>query len=409
MKNGDPLLKGIRVVEAATVIMVPSAATILSDYGAEVIKVEPPGLGDGNRQLHLLPGMPDSDIAYCYMQLNRNKRGVAVNLKDEAGMEILLKLIETADVFVTNYRPQALRRLRLTYEDLKDRNPKLIYGQGSGFGEKGPEAEKPGYDVITYWTRSGIEGSMFPAEGWPGNIPAGSGDHPTGLSLFGAIMMGLYRRQLTGEGCKVSTSLIATGAWSNACAIQAQLYGAQFHQKRTRDQALNFSAVHYRASDGRIFKLAIVNVERDWPGFTQATGRPALAEDPRYITDEIRREHMPELIAELDEIFCKYDVAHWTKRLTQYDIPFAVIPTIAEIADDPQMTANDIFIEFEHSDRGPMRTVNSPINIQEEKKVPPKQAPELGQDTTAVLAELGYTENQIANLLERGVAHQHEG
>jgi formyl-CoA transferase len=245
----EPLLQGIRVVEAAMVMMAPSVGSILADMGAEVIKVEPPDGGDTLRQFHKLKGMPESDIPYPFLQLNRNKKSVAVDLKTDEGIEIFHKLLETADVFISNVRPQALMKLGLDYESLKDTYPKLVHATGLGFGEEGPDAHRPGYDATTYWARSGMESTVFPLEGWLGPTPPGSGDLPTGLALFGGIMTALFNRERTGKGTNVTVSLMATGAWANSALVQAQLVNAEFLERRPRENAYNFIGVYYKTSD----------------------------------------------------------------------------------------------------------------------------------------------------------------
>jgi formyl-CoA transferase len=220
--HDENILEGIRVVELATMVMVPATSLMLSDFGAEVIKVEPPGVGDFNRHTHRLPGMPASEIPYPFIQDNRNKWSVAVDLKTAGGMEVMHRLLATADIFVSNVRPRALVELGLTFEALHELNPRLIYAVGSGYGEVGPDADKPGYDVVSYWARSGLSITLFPIDGWLGPIPFGAGDHPSSLGLFGGIMLALYRRQSTGEGTKVSQSLSTRSSQSRGAATRGR-------------------------------------------------------------------------------------------------------------------------------------------------------------------------------------------
>ena len=191
-------------------VLVPSAAAMLADFGAEVIKVEPPE-GDYNRRMHELPTLPASATPYCFLMDNRSKRGVALDLKDLDGVAVLHRLAGSADVFLTNFRPAALEKLKLRWEDLAPLNPRLVYASASGFGEAGPEAEKPGYDTVVYWSRSGLETSLLTPEGTLGQLAGGAGDHPTALALFGAVMLALFTRERTGRGLKVGTSLLAAG------------------------------------------------------------------------------------------------------------------------------------------------------------------------------------------------------
>src|SRR5216684_5753512 len=198
------LLSGLRVIDCGTYIAGPAAATIMSDFGAEVIKIERPPAGDPYRMLFRLPGMPQSPVDYNSLLDSRNKKSLALDLGDAAGRDALLKLVATADIFVTNYQPQLVKKFRLGFDELRTLNPRLIYAQVTGYGEIGPEAEKPGYDMTAYWARSGLMGRMHNADAEPARSPAGFGDHPTSMSLFAAILLGLYSRDHTGAGCKVS-------------------------------------------------------------------------------------------------------------------------------------------------------------------------------------------------------------
>jgi crotonobetainyl-CoA:carnitine CoA-transferase CaiB-like acyl-CoA transferase len=401
----EGLLAGIRVVEAASMVLVPSAAAMLADFGAEVIKVEPPE-GDYNRHMHELPTLPASATPYCFLMDNRSKKGVALDLKDPDGVAVLHRLAGSADVFLTNFRRAALEKLKLRWEDLAPLNPRLVYASASGFGETGPEAEKAGYDTVVYWSRSGLETSLLTPEGTLGQLAGGAGDHPTALALFGAVMLALFARERTGRGLKVGTSLLAAGAWANSWNIQAQLCGATFPPKLPRERARSFGAVYYRTRDGRMLKLALVNPEKLWPRFCRVVGRPDFVADPRFAEPARRRAHVQELIATLDVIFASEDAVHWRARLEAHDIPFAILPTYAEIASDPQLRANGLLPEFEHPRFGRLATVDSPISVAGVPKTPPAAAPELGEHTQEVLRSLAYSEAQIQQLIERRVAIQ---
>ena len=398
------LLEGLRVVEAASMVLVPSAAAMLADFGAEVIKVEPPE-GDYNRRMHELPTLPQSATPYCFLVDSRSKRSIALDLKSADGVTILHRLVSTADVFLTNYRAPALERLRLRWDDLAPLNTRLVYASASAFGESGPEADKPGYDTVVYWARSGLESSLLTPEGTLGQLAGGAGDHPTALALFGAVALGLFARERTGRGLKVGTSLLAAGVWANSWNIQAQLCGATFPPKLPRAQARTFS-LYYKTRDGRMLKFALVNPERLWPRFCHAVGRPDLVEDPRFAEQAARRAHVQELIAILDAVFATEDAAHWKSRLETHDIPFAILPTYDEVARDPQLRANGMLVDFDHPRFGRLATVDSPISVAGVPKAPPRAAPDLGQHTREVLAGLGYTELQIEAFLARGVAVQ---
>lgn len=406
MEVSNHLLKGIRVIEAATMVFVPSAAAIMADFGAEVIKVEAPGIGDIHRYGHQLPGMPESPVPYVFQVDNRNKKSLVLDLKEEEGREVLRKLIGTADVFMTNNRAKALEKLKMTYKDFRVLNPRLIYAYGSGYGEKGAEADKPGYDMVCYWSRSGIEGQIFPLQDWLGPIPYGAGDHPSGMTLLTAILFALYQREKTGLGTRVSTSLLACGAFANANMIQGQLCGAKFHERVPREQSYNFTYIYYLPKDGRPLKLNIHNQEKSWAPFCRAMGRPDLIDDPRFAAVEVRVQHMAELIALFDAAFAQQDLAYWEKTLTEYDIPYTSIHNYQEITDDPQMAAEGIFVEVDHPKYGRFRTIDSPFKVEGQEKVKPTAAPELGEHTLEILTDLGVSEEKARDLLRRGIAYQ---
>ncbi len=396
----NPLFSTLRVVELASMILAPSASVILADFGAEVIKVEPPKTGDLNRHWHKINGLPISDMAYGFQVDNRNKKSVVLDLKTDAGYEAFCRIIVDADVFVSNYRLKALDKLKLDYDSVRALNPRIVYALATGFGERGEEAHKPGYDTVSYWSRSGIEHQIFPYQGWLGQFPYGSGDHPSGMTLFGAIMTGLYQREQTGEGCKVSTSLLANGAWSNAVMLQAQLAGAEFREKRPRDNAYNFISLHYPSSDNRLLKMSMVNIEKDWQPFCNAMGRNDLADDSRFCDNEARVANMATLIKILTDIISQQPIAYWQAKLGEADVPHTVVSNYEEAANDKQKQANGIVIPLEHPEYGPMRTVNSPFEVSGVDKLPAKAAPGLGEHTAEVLKQFGYSKEEIALLAE---------
>jgi formyl-CoA transferase len=396
----NTLFANLRVIELASMVMGPSAGVILADFGAEVIKVEPPNSGDLNRNWHKIPGLPVSEFAYPFQVDNRNKKSLALDLKSETGYQVLLKLVETADVLITNYRLKALERLKLEYEAIRDINPRIIYALATGFGEKGEERHNPGYDLVAYWSRSAIETQIFPYDGWLRPFPYGAGDHPSGMALYAAVMTALYQRQQTGEGSKVSTSLLANGAWANSVMLQAQLAGAQFREPRPRHDSYNFISLHYPTKDERLMKLSIVNFKKNWKPFCKAIGRSYFPDDERYATPEARAENMSSLIHEITEIFKTQDINYWDRALKEADIPHAVVPTYKEAADDEQKKANDIIIPLDHPSEGKMRTVNSPFQVSSAEKIKPGAAPKLGEHTVEVLEQIGYSEEAIRKMLD---------
>lgn len=406
MSDNKHILDGIRVIEAASMVFVPSAATIMADFGAEVIKVESPPYGDIHRYGHQLPGMPVSEIPYVFQVENRNKKSILLNLKLEEGRTVLRKLIEKADVFLTNYRAAALKRLQMTYADFKELNPRLIYACGTGYGDEGPEADKPGYDMVAFWSRSGIEAQMFPLNDWLGPIPYGTGDRTSGSFLLNAILLALYNREKTGKGARVSTSLLCSGTWTNSTMIQAQLCEAQFHGRVPREQAHNFTYIYYLAKDGRPLKLNIYDQEKDWAPFCKAMGRPDLIDDPRFAKIEDRVRNMPALIAIFDQAFARHDLNYWLKILTEHDIPHTSIYTYEDIADDAQAKASNVFVTVDHPRFGKFRTVDSPANVEGVKKVSPSPAPEPGEHSRQILQTLGHSDEDIRKLVDNGVVFE---
>jgi formyl-CoA transferase len=399
---GEGILGGIRVVEFADLVFLPSAGAILSDFGAEVIKIEPPGPGDMNRHYHKLGGNPVSEFPYIFYVDNRNKKSLAVDLREEAGREMVRRLIAVSDVFTTNRREAALSRYGLTCDELHEINPRLVYVHGTGYGERGPEAHRPGYDAVCYWSRSGIESQIFPLEGWLGPLPWGSGDHPSGLAAFGGIMLALYARERTGRGCKVPVSLLACGAWANSSTISAELCGAEFMPKGPRE-AYHYTWLHYLTADQRIVKLCIPDEPKKWQPLCRALDRVKLLEDPRFDEYEKRVAGMLDLIEIFDRAFAEHPLEYWIRRLDEFDIPHTALPDYQEIGRDRQMAANNIFVAADVPGFDAVRTVNTPIEIEGVAKRRPGAFPELGENTLELMLEVGYSEAEVAALAERGV------
>jgi crotonobetainyl-CoA:carnitine CoA-transferase CaiB-like acyl-CoA transferase len=399
--QGHALLSGIRVIEAASMIMVPSVGAALADFGAEVVKIEPIE-GDLNRRGHQIPGMPIHDYEYCFLPDNRGKRSLSIDLKKPDAREIVRRLIAGADVFLTNHRPKSLEGLGLTWPELQRINPRLVYAHGTGFGDAGEEIDKPGFDSVCYWSRSGMEAGLFPLEGWLGPLGYGTGDHPTGMALLSAVMMALFARERSGRGTRVSCSLLASGAWSNAVLLQAKLLGAQFLERRPREDARSFTSVYYRAGDRRLFKMAIVDTQRDWPKVCNAIGRPELAGDPHYATlaDRTKDGRMRELIRICDQIFATQPMDFWKRRLDEADVPYSVVATLDDVVRDPQMAANDVFVEVDDPVLGRLRTVDTPLKIEGHPKGARSGAPRLGEHTRAILKEAGFGASEIDSLIE---------
>lgn len=401
MNDPTPILAGLKVLDVGTFIFGPAATTVLADFGADVIKIEAPGIGDPYRYLYLMPPFPKCEENYGWVLTGRNKRSVALNLKDPSAREVLCKLVADADVLVTNYHPSVLADLRMTYDELAKLNPKLVYAHATGYGEKGAEAEKPGYDATAWWARSGLMDLVREADNDPALSLPGMGDHPAAMALLSGILLALYQRERTGKGSKVTSSLMANGVWSNAFLAQAVLCGVKQAPTISRKTMPNALANRYRTRDGRWIFLAMIQENKDWPRFPPAIGRPDLLEDPRFATAEARHANFRELLAILDEVFASKDLAEWRSILDRHQITFGNVAKVTEIADDPQMAANDVFAVTPSQGGGELRTIDSPVWLDGVSKVHTRAAPRLGQHTDEVLAALGYDEESIRSLRER--------
>ncbi len=392
-------LAGIRVIDCGTYVAGPAAATVMSDFGADVIKIERPGGGDLWRLFSRLPGTAKSELDWCWVLTNRNKRSVAIDLGKPAGRDALIRLVKTADVFVTNYQRQLLQKFSLNYEDLSAINPRLVYAHLTGYGDAGEDCDDPAFDALAYWARSGLMMSVTGLDGSPGAPRPGMGDHPTSMSLFGAIMLGLYRRERTGKGSRVTTSLMASGAWANACDIQAKLCKATFPEKTPGGHPPNPLTAVYRSRDEKLFLLVLIDPDNEFPRLCAAFGQPELADGELFATNAARGENASALYAILQSQFETADLAEWRKTFKQNDIKWAPLPKLDDVIEDPQIRASGSIVGF---DSGNLETVNSPVFISGTEKRKPHSAPEIGAHTREVLKDIGYADGEIESLIRDG-------
>ncbi|MDH3687566.1 MAG: CoA transferase [Myxococcales bacterium] len=395
------LFDGIRVLDVGSFVFGPAAATVMADFGADVVKVEPP-TGDPYRYLHQMPPLPVHEEDYCWLLTSRGKKSVALDLKDAEARELLLRLVDDADVFVTNYPVRVLESLALRYEDLRARNPRLVFAHATGFGPEGPEAHKPGYDATAWWARTGLQDLVRPKGGVPAISVPGMGDHPSAMALFGAIMMGLYRRERTGEGSCVRSSLLANGCWSNAIYLQAMLCGAEPYGHVDITQPGNAVVNQYETRDGRWLLLALVQEDKLWPRLCAAIERPDLVEDARFLTRPERRANAQALYDILAPLIRERDFEDWRKRLDEQQITFGHVATTEELEHDPQLLAAGIQVMTENASGDPVRTLTNPIEVDGSPKVAPRRAPSIGEHTDEILGSLGLGAGDLASLRERG-------
>jgi formyl-CoA transferase len=394
------IFEGLKVLDCASFIAAPAAATVLSDFGAEVIKIEPPAGGDPYRHLPQLPGYPASPHNFAWMLESRNKRSLALDLAKPEGQAVLHRLVTEADVFITNFPPPVRGRLKMSYADLAPLNERLIYASFTGYGEKGEEANKPGFDSNAYWARSGLMDLVrADLDTSPARSVAGMGDHPCAMALYGAIVTALYKRERTGKGSHVRSNLMANGIWANGILAQAKLCGAKFGERRPRERALNAVTNHYKCRDGRWIMLSLLNEDRQWPTLARCLGCEDFITDARFATKAERHARSVELIHCFDEIFITRDLAEWRRILDGNGLVFGVVGILDDIPGDQQMIENEVLVPFENDT---MLTVNSPIWVDGSQKVSPRHPPDLGEHSDAVLREAGYDEATITQLRASG-------
>jgi crotonobetainyl-CoA:carnitine CoA-transferase CaiB-like acyl-CoA transferase len=394
-------LAGIRVVELGVWVAGPSAGGVLADWGADVVKVEPPD-GDPFRGLYLtaagveLPANPPFELD------NRGKRSVVLDLRKDEARAIAHRLIDRADVFVTNVRAAALDRLGLDWDTLAARNPRLVYGRVTGYGESGPDADRPSYDVGAFWSRAGIAAALTPPGGDPPMQRGAMGDHTAGVTLAGGISAALFARDRTGRGQLVTTSLLRVGlfvlGWDTNAALRLGIHATPMQ----RTDMPNPVICPFRGRDGRWFWLLGLQGQRHWPDLVRAIGRPEWLEDSRFASMAARREHAAELVALLDAIFATETAAEWGRRFDADGMWWAPVQTTTEALDDPQVHASGAIVDVPQADGSTAPGVASPVDFTDTRWAPAGPSPECGQHTEEVLLELGYDWEAIGGLKERG-------
>ena len=399
----DYLFSGLKVIDCATVIAAPAAAMMLADYGADVIKIEQPGEGDMLRMLGDIPTTPYADSDWFWQLDGRNKRGVALDLKQPAGMEILRKLVAGCDVFITNQPYSVRESLGITYEDLKPLNPGMIYASLTAYGEKGPERQRKGFDQLAYWARSGLmelmrEPGTMPTQGLPG-----MGDHPTGVALYAGIVTALLNRERSGEGSMVETSLLANGLWSAAGIAQGVMADGDMPLYRSLNESPPAMMRPYETLDGRWLQFNMIRNEDLQSLLFVALGAPEILADPRFSSQELMFENRELLGRELQKIIEQNVAKHWLKTFDSYELPVNLVALVEESKNDPQVLQNQMVVAPEDDRIKTPLIIEHPIQISNVPKVGPTCAPALGEHTGEVLADLGYSVAEVTRLRESGV------
>jgi len=386
---------------------VPACGGMLSDLGAEVIKVEPPS-GDPLRGLKI-GGMggdgPGAQIDFSWENYNRGKKSITLDLKTAAGRAVLMKLVDGADVFLTNLLPPARRSMGIDAASIRAKFPGIIYASGSGSGPNGPEGEKGGYDAISYWARGSISGTMTEdgAERPVGPPGPAFGDTASGAMLSGAICAGLVKKLRTGKGSTIDVSLLGTAMWSMQRLIcQATHDGVKRFPRPANPRPHNVLVGNYRTSDGRFLALCMLQADKYWAPFCEVAGRPDLARDPRFVNAAARVEHGDECWAAIKALFASKTLAEWRDILGRQDGQWDVVQEVGEMHADPQVQANGYLQRADYGDGTTIPMVGLPM-LFDGKAMPARRSPELGADSDDVLARLGYDEDAIIDLKVQGV------
>ena len=392
------MLEGLKVIDAASYLAAPATATMLGDFGADVIKIEAPG-GDGYRLLS------DSN----WLLTSRNKRSICLDLRKEAARKILHQLIDEADVLLTNFLEPQIEQFELEYEKLRNTNPRLVYAHVSGYGRRGPEKNRRGFDLAGFWARTGIQDVMRPYGGAPVHPAGGSGDHVTALALLSGIMMALYDREKTGQGRMVSSSLAASGCYTNGMALQAAIAGHDREAVLEKNNGMRaaFSNL-YQTRDDRHVMLIIVNPRKEFPGLAKSLGHEEWLEDPRFTEFTELQKNKYELTPLVAKAMREFNLEDICKRMDEYDLPYSAVERVADVIRDAQLIENEVIVKTDSVMPEYQWTINSPINIEGERKKTPIAAPEIGQHSEEILRNLGLSADSIAGLIADGAVAQGE-
>jgi len=393
-------LAGLRVLDISSFIAAPAAAVVLGDWGADVIKVEGPD-GDPNRRImHDSANYPKATVNYPWEMDSRNKRSIVLDLKKPEARAALDPLLKWADVMIVNFPPLVREKLKLGYDDVKPVNPRLIYASLTGYGETGPDRDRPGFDATAYFARSGLLDAQRYEGGPPGVPGPAQGDRATAMALVSSILMALMHRMKTGEGSWVGTSLLGNGLWSCGVIAQAALADAYLPHRPPPDRPRSALGNIYRTSDDRWLQLTIVSEDKMWPPLAAAIGHPELVKDPRFAETPERRKHSADLAAIMNKAFAGNTYEYWLKALAAGGITFGVISRPQDVPNDAQAVACGAVVKTEIPDLP--RTLSNPIRLGFAEQRTAHPAPKLGQHSEEILREVGLAANEIETLKSIG-------
>jgi len=401
-KMGDAgVLEGLKIVEFATYVAGPSAAAVMSDWGADVIKIES-GRGDPTRRT--FEAQPHLDGNPVYELENHGKRGVVLDTGKPAGREALLRILGDADVFVTNLRPAALRRAKLDYESLKDAFPKLIYTIVTGYGLEGDGADLPAFDLAAFWSRGGVGGAHLPRGEEPGLCRAGMGDSVCALSTISATLAAVIERQRTGRGRLVETSLIRAATYAIGWDMSIQLKWGKLASQRTRKTVLNPIQNYFRTKDDKWVGVFPRDGRDEFSHVIKVVEMEHLADDPRFAHARDRAKNVPALVEALDEGFGRLTLEEIGARLTKADMVWGPLHAPRDTVADPLAEAAGCWVDITDADGVSYRQPASPARFPGAHDGPKRPAPKLGQHTREVLTAAGYADAEIDRLIADGAA-----
>jgi crotonobetainyl-CoA:carnitine CoA-transferase CaiB-like acyl-CoA transferase len=397
--SADGPLKGITVVEMASWVMVPACGAILSAYGADVIKVEPAGSADparyGRREVDGEPVEPGFEL------VNNRKRSVQLDLSTAAGQEVMHRLLERADVFISNVRAKSLERSGIDPDALHARYPELVIAHGSGYGPEGADSDRPAFDELAYWSRGGIGHALMTDDDPPVQLQGAMGDMPSGVHMVAGVMMALFRRERGEGGSIVDVSLYASGIWANGWLLQDVLLGGPEPSARGRRYRLNPLYTNYQCSDGSWIQFAMFQTDRYWPPVCEVVGRPELIDDERFATHADRIANSHAAVLELQEAIRRMKLEEIGPLLDERDLPWSPIFSLTDIANDEQARVNGYIVSKQHRSGVAIDVLAPPFSLRD-VDIEMGPAPEVGQHLEEALLEVGYSWDDIDRLRNEG-------